>query len=65
MAETSTAKLRPYAGGGSGPRGSSSRRVSVLFFRALVFSRAFGKSCQNVPAHFDDFPLKASARDLV
>ncbi|WP_300601488.1 hypothetical protein, partial [uncultured Rikenella sp.] len=23
------------------------------------------KSCQNVPAHFDDFPPKAAARDLV
>ncbi len=24
--------------------------------------RAFGKSCQNAQVHFDDFPLKASAR---
>ena len=25
--------------------------------RSAAFSRALGKSCQNAPAHFDDFPL--------
>ena len=29
MGQTSTAKWRPYAGGGSGPRGSASRRSSA------------------------------------
>ena len=35
---------------------------TVEFFRAPFFVRAPGKSCQNVPAHFDDFPFKATAR---
>ncbi|WP_304736188.1 hypothetical protein [uncultured Rikenella sp.] len=47
-----------------GGRATEFLRGSSFFTRRSLFAR-LGKSCQNAQAHFDDFPLKASARDLI
>ncbi|WP_300728669.1 hypothetical protein, partial [uncultured Rikenella sp.] len=49
-------------GGGRVTPAGRSDTTYRLISSAQFFDARLGKSCQNVPAHFDDFPIWAAAR---